>query len=242
MRTTDELVSTDGGSRNLRTGDAKDVGDDIGIILCLVGELGKFELEVGGIVDIVRIFLDGVGLLTIDGTEAVEADRFVGTPLGELTGTGGGMRHSVGVVDIEVGTGNTGIDGHIVGIALTAVVEDIVEYMDIGRTLAGESHSVGLGGACIDSCRVVVDIDIATERVDVDASGDKRGGSGAIDSNHIIIEGDTVDIGATAVADNNTTFTTRALVGKSYEVALDAGLNTIGHIDTGEGFGINSDT
>ena len=163
-----EFVSTNGGRRNLRTDHTKDVGGDIGIVLRIAGKLREGKSKAVVAVEIGELFLR-VGLALVDQTEAVDVCTDITAPVGEETDAGVGVGFGIGVVDIEVGVDHAGVDGHIVGISLTSVVEDVVQHMYIGGVLAGEYLGVGLVGSGVEGGSVEVDIDVFGKRVDGDA-------------------------------------------------------------------------
>ena len=133
-----EFVSTNGGCRNLRTNLAVDIGGNIGVVLSPISELCKGETEVVGSYEVWELF-DRVDILVVVIAQTVEVEAVGTTPVGKATNARGGVRFSIGPVDIEVGVGDASVDGYIVSIALTLVVEDIVEDMDIGRSLDAEA-------------------------------------------------------------------------------------------------------
>ena len=225
-----ELVSANGRCRNLRTDFAKDVSGDIGVVLCIASELGKGKIETILIEEVGDLLL-GVVVSAVVEFQCVECLAVVSTPVCKETYAGIGIGLSIGVVDVEVRVGDTGVNGHIVSIALALVIEDIVEHMDIGRVLATEGASGGLFGTTIKGGSVIINIDVTAEGVDPDAGGDKLGGGGSTERNHVVVDGNTVDIGTFTVVDHNASLTAIALVDEVDGVALDADALAVGNID-----------
>ena len=179
-------------SRNLRTDIAEDIVGHIGVVLCIASELGKGKIETILIEEVGDLLL-GVVVSAVVEFQCVECLAVVSTPVCKETYAGIGIGLSIGVVDVEVRVGDTGVNGHIVSIALALVIEDIVEHMDIGRVLATEGASGGLFGTTIKRGSVIINIDVTAEGVDPDARGDKLGGGGSTERNHVVVDGNTVD-------------------------------------------------
>ena len=104
----------------------------------------------------------------VEQTQRVEVIA-VDTPIGELDEAGVGICVGIGPIDVVVGTGHTGVDSHIVGKALTLVLEDVVESMDIGGVLTAEGAGGRLVETGIEIGGVVIDANMSAEGVDPDA-------------------------------------------------------------------------
>ena len=142
------------------------------------------------------------------------------------------MRFSIGVIDIEVGVGNTSIDSDIVGIALTSIVEDVVEDMHCRGVLATEGTRGGLAGTGIERHRVEVHADVLGERVNPDTRRCQGRHCRTGEGNHIVVNRDTVDVRTFTVVDADASLATRLVVDKIDEVVVDMDMVAIGHIDT----------
>ena len=142
------------------------------------------------------------------------------------------MRFGIGVIDIEVGVGNTGIDSDIVGIALTSIVEDVVEDMHCRGVLATEGTRGGLAGTGIERHRVEVHADVLGERVNPDTRRCQGCHCRTGEGNHIVVNRDTVDVRTFTVVDADASLATRLVVDKIDEVVVDMDMVAIGHIDT----------
>ena len=157
-------MGTDCGCRNLRTYVAEDIICHIRVVLCPVSKLGKGESQVGDTSKI-GILFERVRVFVINDSQAVKADTVGDTPVCKLAGSCCGMRLGIGVVYVEVGVGNTGINGNIVCIALTTVVEDIIKDMHRRRVLATEGTCGRLVGTCVERYSVKVNTDMLGEGV-----------------------------------------------------------------------------
>jgi hypothetical protein len=169
-----ELVSTNGRLRNLRTYVAEDIKVYVRIILSPVGKLSGTETKV-----IRSIFkedgcLKRVEVLAIDSTKTVDIGAVTGTPTSEVAGSCG-IGVAIRVVDVEVRTADTGVNCHIIGVALTGILENVVEHMDTGRVLATEGTCRSLSGTRVEASGVVVHVDMTTERINPDARRGKGG-------------------------------------------------------------------